>query len=144
MPWFVTRQTRANTEVLNMYSIPDRPSDRKGAAKKSVLPSQKPRSPQESPQSSSKINDRPRNSHKARPKHIKDSGARNHALSVVRQRRLADAPPRVREHYRRAWAKRSRKSAIRAFCLACVGYSPSEVTNCTAPACSLYEYRLKG
>ena len=36
----------------------------------------------------------------------------------------------------------SRKAAIRAFCLECVGWIPSEVKACTVPYCPLYPYRL--
>ena len=143
MPWFVGGQTRA-TEESNMHSIPVGPSSRKRLAKKSSLPSQRPVNPRKSPQFSSRKRDRLGNGHGVIPKQKRNPKAENHALSASRTRRLADAPPWVRGFYLRAWSRRSRKAAIRGFCLACVGYSPSEVTNCTAPACSLYEYRLKG
>jgi len=61
-----------------------------------------------------------------------------------RVRRLHEAPPKFRALYRKAWAGESRKAAIRAMCLECVGYSPEEVRRCTAPACPLYEFRLRG
>ena len=61
-----------------------------------------------------------------------------------RERRLANMPPKYRALFQRAWARRSRKSAIRGFCLMCVGYSPHEVELCSAPACPLYEYRMRG
>ena len=35
-------------------------------------------------------------------------------------------------------------AAIRLFCLECMGGSQLEVTNCTAPPCPLYEFRLTG
>lgn len=37
--------------------------------------------------------------------------------------------------------KASPRSAIKAFCLQCVGYIRKDVTNCTAEACPLYAYR---
>ena len=51
-------------------------------------------------------------------------------------------PPSTRESYRRAMEGRSRKAAIRAFCVMCMGYQPHHVRGCTAPWCPLYPYRL--
>ena len=51
-------------------------------------------------------------------------------------------PPSTRESYRRAMEGRSRKAAIRAFCVMCMGYQPHHVRGCTAPGCPLYPYRL--
>jgi len=65
-------------------------------------------------------------------------------IDAQRARRLADVPPKYRGLSRRAYAGRSRKAAIRAFCLECVYWSGDEVRRCTAPACPLYEFRLKG
>jgi len=62
----------------------------------------------------------------------------------ARERRLADVPVKYRGLYKRAYAAKSRKAAIRAFCLECTYWQFSEVALCTAPACPLYEYRLKG
>ena len=62
----------------------------------------------------------------------------------TREKHLADAPAKYRSLYRRAWAGKSRKAAIRVFCLECVGWSEDEVRRCTAPACPLYEFRLRG
>jgi hypothetical protein len=59
----------------------------------------------------------------------------------VRERRLAQIPTRQRPIFLRAWGGRSRKAAIRAFCLECVGYETAEVNRCTAAACSLFAYR---
>ena len=60
---------------------------------------------------------------------------------AVRQKRLAQIPVRQRPIFLRAWTGKSRKAAIRAFCLECVGYESAEVNRCTAPACPLYPYR---
>jgi len=62
----------------------------------------------------------------------------------AREKRLADVPTKYRGLYRRAWAKASRKSAIRAFCLECAGWSESEVLRCTSTACPLFEFRKHG
>jgi hypothetical protein len=62
-------------------------------------------------------------------------------LRAIRQRRLAQIPPRQRPIFLQAWAGKSRKAAIRAFCLGCVGHEPAEVNRCTAAACPLYPYR---
>ena len=62
----------------------------------------------------------------------------------ARGKRMADVPPKYRGLYRRAWDAASRKSAIRAFCLECVGWQESEVHRCTAPACPLFEFRRRG
>ena len=50
-------------------------------------------------------------------------------------------PSRYRGFYDRAIAGNSRKAAMVAFCLECVGWDKKEVTLCTAPACPLYPYR---
>jgi len=53
-------------------------------------------------------------------------------------------PPAHRDRYRRAISGRSRKAAVRAFCLECVGWSAKEVRLCVTKGCPLYKYRLKG
>lgn len=63
-------------------------------------------------------------------------------VESAREKRLADAPKRVRSLYQGAWSGRSRKKAVRAFCLECVQWLSSEVDQCSSPACPLYEYRL--
>ena len=40
--------------------------------------------------------------------------------------------------------KKSRKAAIRSFCLSCVGYVSEEVKLCTDPDCPLFSYRIRG
>lgn len=74
----------------------------------------------------------------------KDAQAVQTFYGDSRERRLHDAPRKYQAMYRRAWTGKSRKAAIRAHCLECVGYSEEEVRLCTAPACPLFEYRLKG
>ncbi len=62
-------------------------------------------------------------------------------LNPSQRERLAQIPARQRPIFLRAWTGKSRKAAIRAFCLECVGYQSAEVNRCTAPACALYPYR---
>ncbi len=73
-----------------------------------------------------------------------DSQTAGSSLEVKRRRKLADIPAKYRAMYRTAWKHKSRKKAIRAFCLECVGYMPSEVRLCTSPDCPLFEFRLEG
>ena len=60
-----------------------------------------------------------------------------------REAKLKDMPKSMRNLFRQAWATRSRKSAIRAFCLECMGHQASEVPFCTSTSCPLWEYRRK-
>jgi hypothetical protein len=53
-------------------------------------------------------------------------------------------PPRFRAIYRKGIAGKSRKAAIRAFCLQCTGWSAGEVQRCTSTSCPLFPYRIKG
>jgi hypothetical protein len=65
-------------------------------------------------------------------------------LEAVRQRRLAQIPARYRPVFLRVWKGKSRKAAIRAFCLECIGYeAAAEIARCSAPACPLWPYREK-
>ena len=61
------------------------------------------------------------------------------------ERRIAETeasyPRSSRAIYQRAMTGRSRKAAMDAFCIMCMGYQPFEVKHCTAPECPLYPYR---
>lgn len=46
--------------------------------------------------------------------------------------------------YNKALARRSRKAAIRSFCLECCYYQEKEVRECTDVGCPLYRYRETG
>lgn len=46
--------------------------------------------------------------------------------------------------WQKAMRSNSRKNAIRAFCLECVGGDGREVAACSAKDCSLWKFRLKG
>ena len=54
---------------------------------------------------------------------------------------MNDVPRQYRALYKRGVSGRSRKAAIRAHCLECVAWVPSEVVKCTALGCVLYPYR---
>ena len=62
-------------------------------------------------------------------------------LEAIRRKRLPQIPGKYRSLYLRAWGGKSRKAAIRAFCLECTGYDAAEVRRCTDGACPLYPYR---
>jgi len=48
-------------------------------------------------------------------------------------------PPKYKTHFKKA--VKSRKSAITAMCLECMGYVKSEIPECTDIACPLYSHR---
>ena len=55
--------------------------------------------------------------------------------------RLAEMPRSHRACYDRAISGKSRKAAMRAFCLECCGYEIREAFLCTDLGCPLYPYR---
>lgn len=57
---------------------------------------------------------------------------------------VAAIPDLYKSTYATAKRGRSRRAAIRAHCLMCVGWNSAEVRLCTAPDCPLYPYRLGG
>lgn len=58
--------------------------------------------------------------------------------------KMRKIPKKYVPMYEKAMNRKSRKAAIRSFCLECVSYSEQEVKNCTDPACPLFLYRLSG
>ena len=60
------------------------------------------------------------------------------------EKHIPHTPVKYRKLYQRAWAGHSRKAAIRAHCLECVGWLSREVELCTGTSCALYQFRLKG
>ena len=58
----------------------------------------------------------------------------------IRERR-AQIPKLYLGIYDRAMTGKSRKAAMHAFCLECVGWVVQEVFLCTDPGCPLYPYR---
>lgn len=55
--------------------------------------------------------------------------------------RLREIPKIYRQIYKEAVEGQSRKAAIHAFCLECVGWQKEEVRLCTSLACPLYGLR---
>ena len=53
-------------------------------------------------------------------------------------------PSKYKSLYNRGLQRKSRKAAVRSFCLECVGYSEKEVIKCTDTGCPLYNYRKNG
>jgi len=66
---------------------------------------------------------------------IKGLSFANHERSI---------PRRYHGMYRRAASGKSRKTAIRCFCLECVAWQEREVGLCSDLRCPLYPYRLTG
>ena len=63
-------------------------------------------------------------------------------VAALRQRRIDQTSPMYKSLMRRACeGSASPRQAIKAFCLHCVGDLRDQITNCTAYACPLYEYR---
>jgi hypothetical protein len=64
----------------------------------------------------------------------------------TREEYLSDIPKSYRGIARRALAGKSRKAAIRAKCLECMGYEDASagVRDCTSKNCPLYPYRMAG
>ena len=56
---------------------------------------------------------------------------------------IRNTPGKYKVMYKKAMSGRSRKAAVRMFCLECVGYSEREVSLCTDPYCPLFKYRPK-
>ena len=54
-----------------------------------------------------------------------------------------EVPTKYAAIYRRAMTGKSRKAAIRSFCLSCVAWSEAEVRRCTSHTCPLFPYRPK-
>lgn len=57
------------------------------------------------------------------------------------EKRRADMPRAYRKNYDLAMSGRSRRAAIRAQCLECVGWQRKYVKLCTSVECPLYPYR---
>jgi len=57
------------------------------------------------------------------------------------EKRIKQMPPSCRKNYLRAMKGRSLKSAVKAFCVECVGWAREEVKLCTDLGCPLYPYR---
>ncbi len=70
---------------------------------------------------------------------INDVDAKRRSLV---SKRLENTPKKLKNRYlSAALGKASIRSAVRSFCLECIGWEREEVTKCTAYACPLYLYR---
>lgn len=61
-------------------------------------------------------------------------------LTDAQRKTLAGVPSMYQPIFMRAYAG-SRASAIKAFCLSCVGFTRRDITACTARGCPLYVLR---
>ena len=58
------------------------------------------------------------------------------------EKTISEAPESAKGTLARAFSgSASPRAAIKAMCLACVGYDRKEITNCSAYACPLWKYR---
>jgi len=55
--------------------------------------------------------------------------------------KLIAMPPAYRNCYTQAMKGNNLRAAIHSFCLECVGWQRTEVTQCTSISCPLYPYR---
>jgi len=65
-------------------------------------------------------------------------------IEAKRANRLADVQrdsPRYLNTFRRAYAGKSLRAAVNAFCIECMGFEYAAIRDCTAPACPLFLYR---
>lgn len=63
-------------------------------------------------------------------------------IDAKRAKRLATVPMSHRKLFERSWTgKPSRKGAVKAFCLECIGFERQAITECTAYACPLWRFR---
>lgn len=63
-------------------------------------------------------------------------------LSALQRAVLDDVPPKYQAIVRRAFTgTNSPREAVKAFCLTCVGFVRSDVTDCPALGCPLWAYR---
>ena len=56
--------------------------------------------------------------------------------------RAAEIPRRYRARYRKVMSGRSRKEAVKFYCLECVDWNLKEVAACTMPECQFYKWRM--
>ncbi len=54
----------------------------------------------------------------------------------------SDIPKKYRATYDRAMSGKSRKAAVRAYCLSCMDWRESEVRLCPTKTCPLHRYRI--
>lgn len=57
---------------------------------------------------------------------------------------VREIPQKHQALYNQAVSGKSRKAAVRSFCLECVGYQVAEISRCSDGGCPLYAFRLRG
>ena len=57
------------------------------------------------------------------------------------EKRLNDMPSAYKNNYRKALTGKNRPAAVKSFCLECMGWQRTEVTQCTSVACPLFLYK---
>jgi len=77
------------------------------------------------------------NDNKNRPTKSSPNSGRLEAIAAHREQ----IPKVYRGNYDRAMTGKSRKAAMRAFCLECVQWHREQIRRCTATHCPLYPYR---
>lgn len=65
----------------------------------------------------------------------------SHTLNAHQKAVVFEALASQKRTMERAYASGSKASAIKAFCLRCVGYLRNEVRDCTAYGCPLWTHR---
>lgn len=63
---------------------------------------------------------------------------------AIRLQDVSQYAPRHVAVFRRAYEGRSRRAAVHALCVECMGYDAREVPRCSAPDCPLWPYRPGG
>lgn len=79
---------------------------------------------------------------KRKKKEFKRPKPKRFALTDRALRKLKTIPVRYRKMYRMALERRSRRFAVRVFCLECNGWSSVDVRRCVSSGCPLYLYRF--
>lgn len=75
---------------------------------------------------------------------VKKKEKKNKPLVVVTPPMVDFMGETTKNMYEKSMSGNSRKYAIRAFCLMCMGGSAHEVRDCTCISCPLHKFRLKG
>jgi len=62
-------------------------------------------------------------------------------IGEKKKKRLKEIPKSYKNNYLKAMRGKSKSSAIKAFCLECMGWQRNEVKNCCSNECPLHPYR---
>ena len=72
---------------------------------------------------------------------ISQSGKKDENMNKWQELVVSEAPTSAKATMSRAFSGKSKTAGIRAFCLRCVGYSRSDIRDCTSYGCPLHPYR---